>query len=94
MDKTTTGLMGLDLIRQQIHEYVVMNFLFDGSGAPLDDDTLLVEENIVDQTGVLELALFIEETYGVHVDDADLTPENFDSVNALAHYTYMRLANV
>ncbi len=91
--ENTTALKGLSLIRQQIHEYIVMNFLFDGASTPFDDDTPLVERNIVDETGVLELALFIEETYGVQVDAADATPENFDTVNAIANYVYHLLAN-
>ncbi len=91
--ENTTAVIGLNLIRQQIHEYVAMNFLFDGSASALDDDLPLVERNILDQTGVLELVLFIEETYGIQVDDADLTPENFDTVNAIADYVYLRLAN-
>jgi acyl carrier protein len=89
----STAVIGLNLIRQQIHEYVAMNFLFDGSASTLADDMPLVEDSILDQTGVLELVLFIEETYGIQVDDADLTPENFDSVNAIAQYIYLRLAN-
>lgn len=91
--ENTTALMGLSLIRQQIHEYIVTNFLFDGSSTPLDNDEPLVERNIIDQTGVLEVALFIEETYGVQVDAADAIPENFDTVNAIANYVYHRLAN-
>ncbi len=89
----STAVFGLNLIRQQIHEYVAMNFLFDGSSTPLDDNRPLVEDAILDQTGVLELVLFIEETYGIQVDDADLTPDNFDSVNAIADYVFQRLAN-
>ena len=89
----STAVIGLNLIRQQIHEYVAMNFLFDGSSGPLDDDMPLAGNNVLDQTGVLELVLFLEETYGIQVDDADLTPENFDSVNAIADYAYLRLAN-
>lgn len=92
MDNSTT-VFGLNLIRQQIHEYVAMNFLFDGSSTPLDDNRPLVEDAILDQTGVLELVLFLEETYGIQVDDADLTPDNFDSVNAIASYVFQRLAN-
>jgi acyl carrier protein len=89
----TTATIGLNLIRQQIHEYVAMNFLFDGSSSAWSDDLSLSEHNIVDQTGVLELALFVEETYGVEVNEADLTPENFDSVNAIVTYVSHRLAN-
>ncbi len=91
--ENTAAVIGLNLIQQQIHEYIVMNFLFDGSATPLDDSASLVASGALDQTGVLELALFIEETYGVQVDSADATPENFDSVTAIAHYVYRLLAN-
>ncbi len=64
--QNSTALGGLNLIQRQIHEYVVMNFLFDGTSTAFTDDTPLVEDGILDETGVLELVLFIEETYGAH----------------------------
>jgi acyl carrier protein len=30
--------------------------------------------------------MFVEETFGISVDDADITPDNFDSVKKLADY--------
>lgn len=73
-------------IRRQIHEFVETNFLFDGSGKTVDDDTSLTAQGIVDATGFLELALFVEEAWGITVAQDDLVPENFDTVNALAAY--------
>ena len=81
----------LDGIRRQIHEFVAMNFLFDGSAEPLDDAGSLLESGVVDDTGVLELVLFVEEAWGLTVDRSDLDPENLDSVNALAKYVYSHL---
>ena len=40
----------------------------------------------MDSTGVLELVMFIEETFGVTVADEEIVPENFDSVSQLAAY--------
>lgn len=93
METSTTGLRGLNLIRQQMREFIAQSFFYDGSGERLTDDVPLVETGAIDQTGVLEIALFIEETYGVQVDEADLTPENFDTVESIAQFVYMRLAN-
>lgn len=73
-------------ITRQIHEFVVMNFLFDGSGQTFADDTSLTAQGIVDATGFLELAMFVEEAWGITVDQDDLVPENFDTVDALAEY--------
>lgn len=91
--QNSTALGGMNLIQRQIHEYVVTNFLFNGNQATFTDDTPLFESAILDETGVLELVLFIEETYGALVNEDDVTPENFDSVNAIASYVYRLLAN-
>ncbi|HEY7780756.1 MAG TPA: hypothetical protein VIC85_11155 [Ktedonobacterales bacterium] len=73
-------------IRALIRDYVRMNFLYDGTNTPLDDATSLTGEGIVDETGFLEMALFVEEAWGLHVAPADMTPDNFDSIDALTHY--------
>lgn len=79
------------LIREQIRDYITQNFLFDGTPAQLDDSASLLEQGIVDTTGVLELVLFVEETYGFNVGQIDLLPENFDSVDNLVRYVARRL---
>ncbi len=94
METSATGLHGLNIIRQQIREFITQNFFYDGSGRVVPDDMPLVERGGLDQTGVLEIALFIEETYGVQVDEADLTPDNFDTVESIARFVFARLANV
>lgn len=70
----------------QIREYIADNFLFSDNGYQLSDDVSFLEEAIVDSTGVLELVLFVEETFGITVEDDEILPENFDSVSQLAAY--------
>ncbi len=93
MNQELTAQSQLDIVRQHMREFITASFLFDGDAYPLRDDTSLVAEGIVDPTGVLEVVLFIEETYGVDVSEADLTPENFDSINTLAAYVVRRLTD-
>lgn len=81
-------------VRQTLREFVTMNFLYDGSVTSLTDDASLAAAGILDATGILELALFIEETFGFDVDESDLTPENFDSIAHLTRYVLMRLSNM
>jgi acyl carrier protein len=73
-------------IEKQIREYIADNMLFSDNGYPYDDSTSFLEEGIVDSTGVLELLLFVEETFGLKVPDEDITPDNFDSVANLGSY--------
>ncbi len=73
-------------IKAQIRRYVAQNFLFSDNGFELSDDASFLEEGIVDSTGVLELVLFVEDTYNIEVDDDEIVPDNFDSVGSLAAF--------
>ena len=81
-------------IRTQVQEYIAKNLLFSDNGFEYDDDDSFLQEGIVDSVGVLELVLFVEEKFGVAVDDQDITPDNFDSVNRLTAYIHRKLNGV
>ncbi len=78
--------------QQQIKQFILENFLFTDDDAAFADDTSLIKQGIVDSTGILELILFIEETWPVHVPPEDMTPANFDSLQAIDHYLDGQLA--
>jgi acyl carrier protein len=80
------------IIEEQIREYVVDNFLFSEDGYHLPEDASFLEEGIVDSTGVLELVMFVEETFNITVEDDEIVPENFDSVSWLATYIRRKIA--
>lgn len=65
---------------KQIREFVIENFLF-GDGASLKDDDSFLETGIIDSTGMLELIVFLEQTFGTKVEPEEMLPENLDSVN-------------
>ena len=72
-------------MRDKIRSFIVENFLF-GKDNGLEDDTSFLEEGIIDSTGVLELVSFLEEEYGIAVEDEELVPENLDSINNVITY--------
>ncbi|MCA9960494.1 MAG: acyl carrier protein [Chloroflexota bacterium] len=73
-------------IKAKIRQYVAENFLYSSDGFHLSDDASFLEEEVIDSTGVMELVMFVEEEFKITVDDEDIVPENFDSVNQLAAY--------
>jgi acyl carrier protein len=79
-------------IELQIKQYVAENFLFSDDGYTLPEEASFLEEGIVDSTGVLELILFVEETYGITVANEDVLPENFDSVTKLAAFIRRKMS--
>jgi acyl carrier protein len=73
-------------IRQQIRQFIAENFLFVETGYDLDDTVSFMEEGIVDSMGILELILFIEETFLISVEDDEIEPDNLDSVDNLCNF--------
>ncbi|MHC5011757.1 MAG: phosphopantetheine-binding protein [Planctomycetota bacterium] len=76
--------------KSRIRTFLAENFLFRSDGFPYGDDESLFEAGVVDSMGILELTLFVEETFGIDVPDDDVVPDNFDSVEKLATYIESR----
>ncbi len=76
--------MQLDSIRNQIREYIINDILFHS--VEIEGDTSLLGEGILDSTGGLEMVLFLESHFGIDVEEDDVVPENFDSLNALSAF--------
>ena len=76
-----------------VRGFIVENFLF-GDGESLGEDTSLMEEGILDSTGILELLFFIEETFGFSVEDNELVPENMDSLLNIVRFVDRKLNTI
>ena len=81
----------MEQIKQQILEFITTNFLFDDTIKLGHEDSLL-ETGVIDSTGVLELVAFIEETYGIKVEDEEIVPENLDSIQNITIYISQKLS--
>lgn len=78
-------------IENKIKSYIAKNLLFSGDEFKYSNDVSFLEEGIVDSLGVMELVSFVEDQFGVTVDDQEITPDNFDSVSKLAVYVRSKL---
>ncbi len=72
--------------KEKLREFVVENFLFGQENFEFSDDDSLMGKGIIDSTGVLELVAFIQESFGIQVDDRDLIPENLDSISNVMRF--------
>jgi acyl carrier protein len=73
-------------IAQEIRGFVVANFLFGQENAALTEEQSFLESGIIDSTGVLELVAFLEQRFGIAVDDRELLPENLDSISNVTRF--------
>ncbi len=69
-----------------LRNFVIENFLYGDKNASLDDHDSFLDKGIVDSTGVLELVSYLEEAFGIKVEDEEIIPDNFDSIATLTRY--------
>jgi acyl carrier protein len=50
----------------------------------IDPDERLISSGLIDSFNLMDLALFVEDTFGVRIEDTELNTETFDSLNQLS----------
>jgi acyl carrier protein len=70
-------------IRAELKDYLTREILNDPT-YPLDDDEPLITSGLIDSFSLVDIALWAENTYGVKIDDTELTADHFDTVAELA----------
>lgn len=77
-------------IEASVREFIRTNFVL-GSGSLGASDSLM-DAGIIDSTGVLELTGFLETKYGLKVEDAELVPDNLDSIARIVSFVERKQA--
>lgn len=70
----------------------IANELGVDSIRPLEPETDLIEQRIIDSLAILRLVSFLESSFGITVLDEDIVPDNFQSLNSLAKFVELKTA--
>lgn len=73
-------------VAERTRQYILENFLFSNDPSQLGYDDSFLERGLIDSTGMLEVILFLEESFGIKVADEEMVPANLDSVNRIAAF--------
>lgn len=73
-------------VKTALREYIVEYFLLGDTDTQFSDEDSFIEKGIIDSTGILEVIAFLEERYGVVVDDHEISPENLDSLENISNF--------
>ena len=69
----------------EIRAFIVENFLL-GRDSGFDNGESLLESGVIDSTGIMHVVAFLEERFGILVDDEDMIADNLESVNRIADF--------
>jgi acyl carrier protein len=72
-----------DSIESAVSQYVVEQVLKQ-PGRTIAPEDRLISSGLVDSFHLVDLSLFVEDTFGVHLDDTELNAQTFDTLAELA----------
>jgi len=59
-------------------------------GQELAPDSSLISSGLIDSFSLMDVALFVEDTFGVRIEDTELNAETFDTLQELADLIRLR----
>ena len=72
-------------ITEKVRRFISTNF-YVADGQELTDDLSLLDQGIIDSTGVLEVVAFLEGQFGFVIADEEMLPDNLDSINRIVAF--------
>ncbi len=81
-----------DETQTAVRAFIVENFLFGDDSHPLPADVSLIDNDLVDSTGILELVGFLEEQFAIQIADADIVPANLDTIEKIVGFVARKRA--
>ena len=70
-------------INKTLSEYIAVHILKQPN-RHIEPHEALISAGLVDSFSLVDLALFIEDTYGVRIDDTELNIDTFDTIDQLS----------
>lgn len=81
-----------ETIERDLRSFLTENFPLGADAYGYSTSDSLIEVGAIDSTGVLELIEFLESRYGLQIPDADVLPENLDSIENISRYVLAKHA--
>lgn len=78
-------------IKKKLRGFIVDTFMVDDESDQLKDNDSFMQHGVIDSTGVLELASFVEQEFKFTIEDDEMTPNNLDSIDNLAAFISRKL---
>jgi acyl carrier protein len=69
-------------MREQLRAFITADLIRD-PGYPLQDDEALITGGLIDSFSLVQLQLFIDETFGVFIDDTEMTVANMNTLDSI-----------
>ncbi len=71
-------------ITLKVKEYIESEIIQDKQFRNLNASDPLLTTGIIDSLGLVKLLSFVNENYSISLDDREIVPENFETIQAIS----------
>ena len=76
-----------------VHEFIEKNFLVKRGAAGVGRDESLLDSGLIDSLAIFMLVSFLEEQFRVTIEDEDIVPGNFETINQIVAFVTRKQAS-
>ena len=77
---------------EPVRTFMLDELGFDIPAKELTEELSLIESGLLDSMGIYQLIGFLEEHFGIHVDDEDVVPDHFENLGAIRTFVEAKQA--
>ena len=71
-----------EVVRENIRIFIATELIRDKE-YPIENDESLINDGLIDSFSLAELAVYVNDTFGVYIPDADLTVAKMDTLDQI-----------
>jgi acyl carrier protein len=79
-------------VKEPVRAFILEYAAARGAKEIRDDEPLLTNQ-LIDSLGSFRMIAFLEENFPLTIEDTDMVPENFHTLNAIETFVHAKLAN-
>jgi acyl carrier protein len=74
-----------------IERFMVTEIAVNRDKKSLEPEEDLLGSGIIDSLGIMKLVLFMEDTFGIKVNDEEIVPDNFQTLNNMVKFIEQKI---
>lgn len=80
-------------IEATLERFIIDELMMGNGQTKVDPDQSLVSSGVLDSLALLRLISFIEDQFGVTIEDDEVIPDNFQTINVMKALVEEKLQN-
>ena len=73
-------------VEKTLREFIEETFVARKGKKDVANDDSLLDSGLIDSAGIFEIVGFLERTFGLDIQDTEIIPENFETINSLSAF--------